>query len=246
MSDVSSSKKAEYEEQINFASRVRLLAQRFRFETWDFGEHEKLMFCGTAIQQSLNYDSITLSLQEYITKLKPIPVEKVRKGTPDAPLGGSEHKHLRALIGALAWLSGQCLPPLAASVSIHPASSSAPTIQDCLNTKKTLRFAKEMVKEYVLTLRKHGESFEQLRFGVYCDASWSVRPDGSSQGGYLIFIATASELDSERPFPLTTIDWQSRKLPRMCRSSLSAEAQSAAGAVDETEWVKVACLVRRL
>ena len=189
-----SSKKNEIEP-IDFSSRVRTLAQRFRFGTGDFGEKEKLMFCGTAIQQSLNNDTITLSLQEYITKLKPIPVEKARKGTPEAPLEGSEHKHLRALIGALAWPSGQCLPPLAASVSIHQASSSAPTIQDCLNTNKTLRCAKEMVKEYALTLRKHGESLEQLRFGVYCDASWSVRPDGSSQCGHLIFIATASELD---------------------------------------------------
>ena len=237
--DAGKSKGDEFEEPINFASRVRLLAQSFRFGTWDFGEEDRLMFCGTAIQQSLNNDSVTLSLQDY-TKLKPIPVEKARKSTPDAPLESSERKHLRALIGALAWPSGQCLPPLAASVSIHQASSSAPTIQDCLATNKTLRFAKRWsrnVKEFVLTLRKHGESLEQLRFGVYTDASWSVRPDGSSQGGYLIFVATASaaELESEKPFPLTILDW----LPRMCRSSLSAEAQASAGAVDEVEWIKV-------
>eukprot|EP00913_Durusdinium_trenchii_P017721 g16654.t1 len=46
-------------------------------------------------------------------------------------------------------------------------------------------------------------------------------------------------MESDEPFPLTIFDWASKKLVRMCRSSLSAEAQSAAIAVDELEWAKV-------
>eukprot|EP00913_Durusdinium_trenchii_P002397 g2213.t1 len=56
---------------------------------------------------------------------------------------------------------------------------------------------------------------------------------------YLLFVASANELASEKPMALTILDWQSRKLPRMCRSSLSAESQASSAAVDELEWLKV-------
>ena len=186
----------------------------------------------------MNWDQITLSLKDYIHRLKPATLEKTRKATPDAPLDEKEHRTLRAIIGALAWPAGQCLPQLSASISILQASSSSPAVQDLLTANKVLRYAKEVVQSFALTLRKRGSCLEELRFGAYTDASWSVRPDGSSQGGYLIFAASESELMSEKPMALTIIDWQSRKLTRMCRSSLSAESQAASAAVDELEWLK--------
>ena len=222
-----------------FAARLRLLARRFRFGSWDFGEKGHMLFCGTEVRQGMNWDQITLSLKDYIHRLKPATLEKTRKATPDAPLEEKEHRTLRAIIGALAWPAGQCLPQLSASISILQASSSSPAIQDLLTANKVLRYAKEVVQSFALTLRKHGSCLEELRFGAYTDASWSVRPDGSSQGGYLIFAASESELMSEKPIALTIIDWQSRKLTRMCRSSLSAEPQAASAAVDELERLKV-------
>ena len=39
--------------------------------------------------------------------------------------------------------------------------------------------------------------------------------------------------------PRVILDWSSKKLVRMRRSSLSAEAQSAANAIDMLEWAKV-------
>ena len=73
---------------------------------------------------------------------------------------------------------------------------------------------------------------------MYCDASWATRPDGSSQGGRLIFVANSDELNSVKPFPLTVIDWASKRLTRVCRSSLSAEAQALAMAIGSLEWLK--------
>ena len=40
------------------------------------------------------------------------------------------------------------------------------------------------------------------------------------------------------PVPLIFLDWSSRRPERMCRSSLPAEAQSAANAVDMLDLVK--------
>ena len=222
-----------------FAARLRLLAQRFKFGSWDFGEKGFMLFCGTELKQSLHLDQITLSLREYIHRLKPATLEKQRKATTEAPLDEKGHRTLRAIIGALAWPAGQCLPQLSASVSILQASASSPSVGDLLTANKLLRYAKDTVQSFVLTLRKHGNSLGSLRFGAYTDASWSVRPDGSSQGGYLLFATSDEELAAEKPMPPTILDWQSRKLTRMCRSSLSAESQAASAAVDELEWLKV-------
>ena len=54
-----------------------------------------------------------------------------------------------------------------------------------------------------------------------------------------MFICSRLSMEQGRPMPLTIADWASRKLTRVCRSSLSAESQAAANAVDQLEWVKV-------
>ena len=204
-----------------------------------FGRGSKILFCGTEIGQSMDYSQVILSLRSYVEKVKPIIVEKSRKTMAEDALQEKEHRSLRALIGALAWPANQCLPQLNCTVSLLQASSSSPKVLDINNANKALRFAKEAVKSYCMTLRSHGECLANLRFGVYADAAWGVRPDGSSQGGFVMFVATEEEINSGKPMPLTLIDWHSRKLTRMCRSSLSAEAQAAAAAVDELEWIKV-------
>ena len=54
----------------------------------------------------------------------------------------------------------------------------------------------------------------------------------------MIFVATEEEINGSKPFPLTVIDWVSKNLTRVCRSSLAAEAQTMATAVDQLEWSK--------
>ena len=73
---------------------------------------------------------------------------------------------------------------------------------------------------------------------VYTDAAWAVCPDGSSQDGMVIFVASKQETESGKLFPLTVLDWSSKRLTRVCRSSLSAETQAAANAVDELDWAR--------
>ena len=97
---------------------------------------------------------------------------------------------------------------------------------------------KDVGKDYKLQIHNHG-SLESLRFGVYADAAWAVRPDDTSQGGYIIFIASKEEINEGRAMKLSVLDWASRKLARVCRSSLAAEAQSASVAVDALEWLRI-------
>lgn len=78
----------------------------------------------------------------------------------------------------------------------------------------------------------------ELRLGVYWDASWATRPSGELQGGHLVVASEDQRIDDGRRTPLVVINWASKKLMRVSRSSLRSEAQSAANAVDALEWCK--------
>ena len=77
-----------------------------------------------------------------------------------------------------------------------------------------------------------------IDFGILSDAAWGVRPDGSSQGGYLVY-ATSHALHKGQEAPVGVIEWKSWKLTRKCRSSLAAESQAMAGTVDMLNFVRL-------
>ena len=68
------------------------------------------------------------------------------------------------------------------------------------------------------------------------DAALGVRHDQASQRGFVILLTNKSAFEGVET-PYHVLEWRSFKLPRIARSSLSAEAQSAATAVDSTEFV---------
>ena len=67
------------------------------------------------------------------------------------------------------------------------------------------------------------------------DASHAAREDHSSQGGHLAMLVPEESFEQETPYHV--VDWRSYKLPRIARSSLSAEAQAAGGASDTAEFI---------
>ena len=187
------------------------------------------------MSQSLDSQA-NFNLEKYIKQPKPLTVEKSRKANQEEKATDREVGQLRGLLGGMAWPANQTQPHLSAATSLAQATVSGAKVADLNEANKILRFAKETA-DIPLTIRAHG-SLSQLRFGFYSDASWSMRPDGSSQGGWLLFLASEDQINGDRPFPLTVVDWVSIKLPRICRSSLSAEAQIMTTAVDNLEWAK--------
>ena len=87
-------------------------------------------------------------------------------------------------------------------------------------------------------IHSHAISLGQLNFGMFSDAAWGVRPDGSSQRGYLIY-ATSHALHTGHEAPLGVIDWKSWTLTRKCRISLSADSQAMADSVDMLHCVRL-------
>ena len=219
-----------------FRDRLCGLSRRFRFGSWAFGNN--MTFCGAEVEQSLDFTAVSISMADYVKRVKPISIDKHRKTMVGDACNDVEKKQLRAIVGAMAWPGNQCLPQVSATCSLLQAAVSSPTVADLIEANRGLKFLKEVGKEFKLSINRHC-NLQDLRFGVYADAAWAVRPDSASQGGHLVFLCSKDEMLEGKAMKISIVDWSSKKLNRVCRSSLSAEAQSATAAVDALEWVKV-------
>ena len=63
---------------------------------------------------------------------------------------------------------------------------------------------------------------KDLRLGVFADAAWANRADGSSQGGRII-IAAHKDFWNGKNDRFSVLGWKSSKCARICRSSLACE-----------------------
>ena len=72
---------------------------------------------------------------------------------------------------------------------------------------------------------------------MYTDAGWTTRPDGTSQGRQLVFIAN-SELLQGKESNMSLISWHSSRLRRVAKSSSAAETQAAADGDHEAVYTR--------
>ena len=86
----------------------------FTFREWQDGD--KLEYCGSQINCEKG-DVIILGQEEYIHKVKPIPIIKERTSHPDTDVTEKERSLLRGLIGGLQWPATQTAPHLQVGIS---------------------------------------------------------------------------------------------------------------------------------
>ena len=72
---------------------------------------------------------------------------------------------------------------------------------------------------------------ENLRIAVYVDATLASSSNGGSQDGYLIFIVGENRKCS-------LLNWQSKRIKRVVRSSLSAETLVFCDALDDAIFLQ--------
>ena len=215
-------------------AKVEEIYGKFNFGKWRHLEKDsKISYCGGVL--SYRDGVLTLSYEEYIKKIMPIAVEKKRSVTEE--LTAKEVTKCRGLIGALQWPGTQGAPHLCSSTSIVAGDLAAKDGKVISDLNKTLRFAKEN-SDIQLRFPKVVKSWKDLVFVAFSDAALGVRRDLGSQGGFLV-IATTPGIHNGELVKYSMIAWRSYKLPRVCRSSLAAEAQACATAVDELMVIKV-------
>ena len=87
-------------------------------------------------------------------------------------------------------------------------------------------------------MTKHVDEIQDGILVVFVDAAFGVRTDNASQGGYLIVHTHKDILDGKK-CKYSVVSWKSYKLQRVVRSSLGAEAQAMAAAMEELYFVKL-------
>ena len=143
-----------------------------------------------------------------------------------------EPSHLRALNGQLLWLGMQCLPQLLAPLSLLMGPTPQATVGTIYEVNQLARKATAWART---PLKIHAHHSPVVV--TYTDAGWTTRPDGTSQGRQLVFIAN-SELLQGRESNKSLVSWHSSRLRRVARSSSAAETQAVADGDDEAVYVK--------
>ena len=163
------------------------------------------------------------------------PPENLHKMNGENKLDAAGLKTLRGINGPLQWLVSNTRVDLAAKVSLSASETANPTIASLQKANKLIRQAQ---RDDSLPIHIHAIPMDQLNFGIFSDAAWGVRPDGSSQGGFLIY-ATSHALHKGEEAPTGVVVWNPGSSPEKRRSSLSAESQAMADSVDMLNFTRL-------
>ena len=215
-----------------YQSKIQELRQSFPFGAWKSAMEESITFCGCELSQGADF-SIDLNQEKYADTLNEMNLSRERKEQKGEALNESEKKQFRMLLGGLAWRATQTAPWLSASTSYLQGCFPTATVSDALDLNKLVRAQ----QHYSNTPLHFSSSIVRPILVTFHDASWSNRRDLSSQGG-MISVITSEDILTGQACAFSPVSWQSKRLPRVCRSSTAAEIQMASTAIDGHEFLK--------
>ena len=181
--------------------------------------------CGAQITQAYNkhtgtWGGFEISFTEYVQEISIITLPSHLRRDKKSQITPLELSQLRALNGQLLWLGMQCLPQLLAPLSLLMGQTPQPAVGTIFEVNnlalKATAWARAPIK-----IHAHHSTIVV----TYTSARWTTRPDGTSQGGQLVFIAN-SELLQGRESNMSLISWHSSRLRRVARSSSAADSGS--------------------
>lgn len=213
-----------------FRNMLKRLEQRFKFGAFDRGE---FVYTGIRFRQwddgSIEYDQ-----RAYIEKIKPIPIPKERRLQLQAEVTPSERTQYRSLVGALQYAAVHTRPDLAAKISELQTRSTKCKVEDLGSANKVLAEAKEFpVSLMVLPIEP-----AQVSFAAFSDASFSAIKENAAHQGTLIFATTPELLDNKKAV-VAPVAWTSKRVDRVVRSTLGAEAAALSNSVDRLLWIRL-------
>ena len=208
---------------------IATLKQRFPFRKWRTGSGE---FLGTMYEQDPVSKEITYSQKSYAESIKPIHVSRERARKYWLPATQKEVASLRAVNGALGWLSSQSRPDLAVQTSLSQQAFPVPTVQELLQANQAVRRAKQQ-SDLKITVPYIPPS--EITAVFWSDAAFANTESLHTQGGWMLALAPRSFSLGE-DVPIHCMSWRSYRLPRVVSSTLSGEAQSFAVASSIAEW----------
>ena len=213
-----------------FRAMLKRVEQRFKFGSFETGEFK---YTGIHFKQwddgSIEYDQVA-----YIDKISPISVSKSRKNEPQAEVTDQERTLFRSLIGALQYAAVHTRPDLSAKVGELQSNVTRAKVEDLIQANKVLYEAKvNKVALMVLPIEP-----TRVTFCAFSDASFMSNKSLHAHQGTIIFVTTPELLGNQKAV-VAPIAWTSKKVPRVVRSTLSAEAAALSNSVDRLLWIRM-------
>ena len=204
-------------------------------QTLPFGSRKTkaFVFTGISLEQLPDY-TIKANQKEYVHHIPHIDIGRYRRQTPQSLVTEQERTKLRGLVGSLQFAVTHTRPDLAARVGELQGQITRANVQTLLDANRVLREAQQHddVSIFYLPIPP-----DQITFASFGDASFASSKNLNSHQGTLV-CATDKRLEQNLEAPLSPLVWISKKIPRVVRSTLSAEAYSMSKAVDVLGWVR--------
>lgn len=181
---------------------------------------ESFRYLGMNITQH-DDKSISLDQTEYIKSINSISTDTImnRHNEDDSPL--KQKDQLRSLVGKFNWILSVSRPDIAYETRILSTIISEAKMKDIYRANKLLRYMKS--EETTLNFPSP-MNMNQLHLLVFADSSYGNLRNAGSQGAYIILL---SDLES-----CSLLSWNSYRLKRVAKSTLSAETLSLGEALD--------------
>lgn len=172
-------------------------------------------------------DEIMVDQLQYASSLQTISINKARSSNKLCELSETEKNEYRALVGQLNWLAANTRPDIAFDICELSVATKKATVGDLLKLNKVVdRVVKDSVKLHFPAMQE----LQSCYIECYTDAAFGNLPDSGSQGGTIIFLKDSSG----QRCPLF---WQSKKLKRVVRSTLAAEASALAEGAERAIYI---------
>ena len=195
---------------------------------YTFGKLEKNQFQYCGIQIVKMDDTIELSQCAYANSI-PELVPSLHYADHSDLLCKKDADNVVSVLGQLGWLSIRTRVDLS---YIPIAKTANLTYSHLLEVNRVVKRAHEFC-ELSLRLVRHADNLKWL---VYSDASLANNEDLTSQAGYLVFM-TSPDTSVTSTSHCSLLDWSSKRIRRVTRSTIASECLALTDAVDHAIYV---------
>ena len=213
-----------------FREIIGKLRSKFEFGAYNEGDFE---FCGVRYYQ-WDDGSIEMSQDSYVQKIHPIEIPRSRRQQSQSSLTPLETQQLRQICGSLQYAAVHTRPDLSAKVGELQSAVASGKVEHLINANRVLYEAKaNPVSLMIVPIPEHA-----VTFCAFSDASFETGKGRSTRQGTLIF-STDGKLEDNVKTVVCPVAWSSKKIPRVVRSTLSAEAIALGSTLDRLSWIRV-------